>query len=232
MLRYVEGTFEEAGAPTIGASFFTHKILVDNVRVKLQLWDTAGQGMLPGPVVRRTKRAARRGGGAGHPDSPSTTPPTYPRARVLGCDAGGNAWAGLAERFRSMAPMYYRGAAAALLVFDVTSEITLEEAKRWVGELQRNTDAGTLICLVANKADLLKGESTVMQQGREYAESIDALFFTTSAKSGAGINEAFLVIVRQLLQRQQALGGAALSKPATIDVTATLPPAQGKGCCS
>ena len=38
---------------------------------------------------------------------------------------------------------YYRGASAALLVYDVTSANSLEEAKSWAAELQRNTDDDT-----------------------------------------------------------------------------------------
>eukprot|EP00045_Choanoeca_perplexa_P000057 m.12878 g.12878 ORF g.12878 m.12878 type:complete len:132 (+) comp10046_c0_seq1:27-422(+) len=53
------------------------------------------------------------------------------------------------ERFRSMAPMYYRGASAALLVYDVTSANSLEEAKSWAAELQRNTEDDTCIVFLS-----------------------------------------------------------------------------------
>ncbi len=43
------------------------------------------------------------------------------------------------ERYASLAPLYYRGAAAALVVFDITQEDTFEKAKYWVTELQKNT---------------------------------------------------------------------------------------------
>ena len=36
------------------------------------------------------------------------------------------------ERFRSMAPMYYRGAHAAILVFDITSSDSLDRVAEWV----------------------------------------------------------------------------------------------------
>jgi GTPase SAR1 family protein len=38
---------------------------------------------------------------------------------------------------------YYRGASAALLVYDVTNANSLEEAKSWAAELQRNTEDDT-----------------------------------------------------------------------------------------
>ncbi|CAN6459705.1 unnamed protein product [Victoria cruziana] len=41
------------------------------------------------------------------------------------------------ERYHSLAPMYYRGAAAAVVVYDITSMDSFVRAKKWVQELQR-----------------------------------------------------------------------------------------------
>ena len=41
------------------------------------------------------------------------------------------------ERYNSLAPMYYRGAQAAIVVYDITNADTFERAKSWVKELQR-----------------------------------------------------------------------------------------------
>ncbi|PPD72070.1 hypothetical protein GOBAR_DD31021 [Gossypium barbadense] len=41
------------------------------------------------------------------------------------------------ERYHSLAPMYYRGAAAAIVVYDITNSESFERAKKWVQELQR-----------------------------------------------------------------------------------------------
>ena len=42
------------------------------------------------------------------------------------------------ERYASLAPLYYRGASAAAIVYDVTNEDTFAKAKHWVSELQKN----------------------------------------------------------------------------------------------
>ncbi|KAK9762037.1 hypothetical protein K7432_012601 [Basidiobolus ranarum] len=42
------------------------------------------------------------------------------------------------ERFRSMAPMYYRGANAAIIVYDITSRKSFDEIETWVQELRKN----------------------------------------------------------------------------------------------
>ena len=41
------------------------------------------------------------------------------------------------ERYHSLAPMYYRGAQAAIVVYDITNQDTFMRAKTWVKELQR-----------------------------------------------------------------------------------------------
>ncbi|CAE6414671.1 unnamed protein product [Rhizoctonia solani] len=59
------------------------------------------------------------------------------------------------ERFHSLAPMYYRNAQAAVVVYDVTKEATLEKAKTWVKELQRQASPNIVIALAGNKVDLV-----------------------------------------------------------------------------
>ncbi|KAJ1651607.1 Vacuolar protein sorting-associated protein 21 [Dispira simplex] len=64
------------------------------------------------------------------------------------------------ERFYSLAPMYYRNAHAAVVVFDVTRASSLERAKSWVKELQRQANLNVVIALVGNKLDLVRPSST------------------------------------------------------------------------
>jgi len=99
------------------------------------------------------------------------------------------------ERYKSLAPMYYRGAAAAVVVYDITSKESLDAAKSWVSELQ-GTD--TLIALAGNKADL--GASRAVERGaaQAYAESMGVLYMETSAKSGQNVNELFHEIAVRL----------------------------------
>ena len=58
------------------------------------------------------------------------------------------------ERFASLAPMYYRNAQAALVVYDLTKPSSLVKARHWVAELQRQASPGLVIALCGNKADL------------------------------------------------------------------------------
>lgn len=74
------------------------------------------------------------------------------------------------ERFHSLAPMYYRNAQAAVVVYDVTKLASLEKAKSWVKELQRQANPNIVIALVGNKVDLVKPSSVSGASGLSDAE--------------------------------------------------------------
>lgn len=52
--------------------------------------------------------------------------------------------------------MYYRNAQAAVVVYDVTKASSLEKAKSWVKELQRQANPNIVIALAGNKVDLVQ----------------------------------------------------------------------------
>ena len=41
------------------------------------------------------------------------------------------------DRFKDLAPMYYRGSHGALVVYDITDASSLEKAKFWIRELNQ-----------------------------------------------------------------------------------------------
>ncbi|CAA2979205.1 Ras-related RABF2a [Olea europaea subsp. europaea] len=51
--------------------------------------------------------------------------------------------------------MYYRGASAAVIVYDIANQESFEQAKKWVRELQGQGNSNTDMALAGNKADLL-----------------------------------------------------------------------------
>merc|ERR1712066_170231 len=93
------------------------------------------------------------------------------------------------------APMYYRGAAAAVIVYDITSKESFDAAKSWGVELQ-STD--TLIALAGNKSDLEATRVIEHETARSYAETMGILYMETSAKSGQNVNELFHEIAVRL----------------------------------
>ncbi|XP_044947181.1 ras-related protein RHN1-like, partial [Hordeum vulgare subsp. vulgare] len=100
------------------------------------------------------------------------------------------------ERYHSLAPMYYRGAAAAVVVYDITSTDSYTRAKRWVDELQRQGNPHLVMALVGNKVDLKKKRKV----GTQYAERNDLFFMETSAKTAQNVGELFYYLAERLVK--------------------------------
>jgi small GTP-binding protein len=91
------------------------------------------------------------------------------------------------ERYHSLAPMYYRGAAAAVVVYDIGSAESFAKAQAWVRELQRQGAPGAVIALAGNKADLAgEGRAVTAEEARAYATENGLHFWETSAKVRMG----------------------------------------------
>ncbi|KAG2318423.1 hypothetical protein Bca52824_011636 [Brassica carinata] len=103
------------------------------------------------------------------------------------------------ERYHSLAPMYYRGAAAAVVVFDVTNQASFERAKKWVQELQAQVgNANMVVALAGNKSDLLDARKVTAEEAQTYAQENGLFFMETSAKTAVNVKEIFYEIGRRL----------------------------------
>ncbi|KAJ1462868.1 small GTPase superfamily [Pelagophyceae sp. CCMP2097] len=110
------------------------------------------------------------------------------------------------EKYHSLAPMYYRGAAAAVLVYDVSEPATFLRLQEWVRELRDQGPEHLVLTLAANKSDLQAKVPT--QKARDYAKTIGASFVETSAKEDQNVSELFTDIARHLPPVPQSEGAA------------------------
>lgn len=94
------------------------------------------------------------------------------------------------ERFKSMIPMYYKGAKAIIIVFDVTNVHSFEGAKKWLVEIKANISSSYKV-LCGNKIDLHEQRSVSNSEAKTYAESNQCVYIETSAKDNVGIDEMF-----------------------------------------
>jgi len=106
-------------------------------------------------------------------------------------------------RYRALAPLYYRGAAVVLLVYDVTNRETFAGGiKTWIKQLKEHCDLNELLLvLIGNKVDLEFLREVDESEAREYARSIGAIYWETSAKSGLNVEEVFANICSELEER-------------------------------
>ncbi|CAF4267711.1 unnamed protein product, partial [Rotaria sordida] len=102
------------------------------------------------------------------------------------------------EKYHSLAPMYYRGAHAAIVVYDITNADTFSRAKVWVKELQHQAASNIIIALAGNKVDLATTTRQVeVADAQTYAEENGLIFMETSAKTSMNVNDIFMAIARK-----------------------------------
>ena len=99
------------------------------------------------------------------------------------------------EKLRNLTKLFYNNSKIVIFVYDITRKETFEEIKNyWVKDVEEKLGKNIIKGIVANKIDLFLNEQVTQEEGEEYAESIDALFITTSAKTeGPAKFEDFLI---------------------------------------
>ena len=131
------------------------------------------------------------------------------------------------ERYRSLAPMYYRAAAAAIVVYDITNRSSFEGAKSWVRELQRRGEPNVVIALAGNKVDLEFRRKVKIEEAQAYAEENNLIHMETSARDAKNVKELFKEVAKRI-PKQNPTAEERASFP-------ILPPTgrdQKKSCCS
>lgn len=106
------------------------------------------------------------------------------------CDTGG------AEQFRSLAPSYYRRAAGALVVYDVTNRESFERLSSWLLEVQVHGGSHVSVMIVGNKSDCPRVVSRV--EGFEFALNHGTTFMETSAQSNENVEEVYKEMVQKI----------------------------------
>eukprot|EP00020_Sapocribrum_chincoteaguense_P006924 CAMPEP_0170739474 /NCGR_PEP_ID=MMETSP0437-20130122/5183_1 /TAXON_ID=0 /ORGANISM="Sexangularia sp." /LENGTH=216 /DNA_ID=CAMNT_0011077937 /DNA_START=60 /DNA_END=710 /DNA_ORIENTATION=- len=96
------------------------------------------------------------------------------------------------ESFRSITRSYYRGAAGALLVYDITRRDTFTHLESWLADARQHASPNMTVILIGNKADLESRRVVSREEGERFAKENGLLFLETSAKTAVAVEDAFV----------------------------------------
>ncbi|RIB22303.1 ras-related protein rab-2A-like protein [Gigaspora rosea] len=148
LLQFTDKRFQPAHDLTIGVEFGARFVEVEGKKIKLQIWDTAGQ-----------------------------------------------------ESFRSITRSYYRGAAGALLVYDITRRETFEHLLIWLEDARQHSNSDTTIMLIGNKSDLESKRVVSYAEGEAFARQHGLFFMETSAKTAENVEDAYVDTAKDIYEK-------------------------------
>ena len=105
------------------------------------------------------------------------------------------------ERFRSMAKIFYKDAKAIILVYDITSQKSFDALNNfWYDEIKNNSAGNPVYAVVGNKNDLYQNQQVDINEAKDFAKKLGAIFQLTSAKNGEGIAAIFDNIGKKIIK--------------------------------
>ncbi|XP_035678585.1 ras-related protein Rab-2A [Branchiostoma floridae] len=107
------------------------------------------------------------------------------------------------ESFRSITRSYYRGAAGALLVYDITRRDTFNHLTTWLEDARQHSNSNMVIMLIGNKSDLESRREVKKEEGEAFAREHGLIFMETSAKTAANVEEAFINTAKEIYEKIQ-----------------------------
>ncbi|CAD8110936.1 unnamed protein product [Paramecium primaurelia] len=105
------------------------------------------------------------------------------------------------ESFRSITRSYYRSAAGAIVVYDITKRESYENVARWMEEVKQNGNPKLSMLLVGNKGDLESERQISYNEAQQFAKECGIDFFETSAKTSNNVEEIFTKMAQIILEK-------------------------------
>lgn len=106
------------------------------------------------------------------------------------------------ERFRTITQSYYRSAHGAMIAYDITRRVTFDSVAHWIREVELYGAANVVLVLIGNKSDMEEEREVLFEEACSLANERGILAaLETSAKEAQHVEEAFLMMARELLAR-------------------------------
>ncbi|CCH44471.1 Ras-related protein [Wickerhamomyces ciferrii] len=139
------------------------------------------------------------------------------------------------ERFASLAPMYYRNAQAALVVYDITKPASFIKARHWIKELHEQASKDIIIALVGNKLDVVEEDESnrkvAYEEGETLANEEGLIFLETSAKTSFNVKEVFMNIGQKIPNPENVTASGEQGRnDARVDLNVNNDSVENNGC--
>jgi len=180
-LRFTRNEFRPYCESTIGASFMTKTV---NIPPPSHEKDAEPEEVQEHATTTRTE------GEKGETNEAIAKSPRRIEFKIW--DTAGQ------EKYASLAPMYYRGAAAAILVYDITNRVSFQVLKSWAEELRSSGPPGIVMAVCGNKLDLEDARQTPLHEAREFATEIGAFYIETSARDDENVERMFVELGKRI----------------------------------
>jgi len=92
------------------------------------------------------------------------------------------------ERYKALAPVYYRGSKAAIITFDLTSRTSFDNVVSWINLYHENAGNNPLLIL-GNKSDLIDHRCIDHSEAIALADKYNAKYVEVSAFSKSNLGE-------------------------------------------
>jgi GTPase KRas protein len=107
------------------------------------------------------------------------------------------------EEYKALRDQYMRSASGFLMVYSVIDRKTFEEINDFHSQILRVKDADNFpMVVVGNKCDLESERVISIDEGKNYAKSLNIGFMETSARARKNVDEAFHELVREVRKAQ------------------------------
>ncbi|MHA1265719.1 MAG: GTP-binding protein [Candidatus Helarchaeota archaeon] len=104
------------------------------------------------------------------------------------------------QKFAKIRHLFYEGADAVIIVFDITNKQTFINSSIWYKDYTTSTKKKFGV-LIGNKRDLEKNRVIPLEWGQSLSEKMKFEYYETSAKNGYNVEKVFLYLAKILLEK-------------------------------
>ena len=107
------------------------------------------------------------------------------------------------ERYQSVTNSYYKGSQGALVVYDITKEVSFINIEKWIKRTNDKLNENIKIILVGNKIDLADKRIVQTETALEKAKELNMPLMETSALENKNIKEVFEKLISNMYEEYE-----------------------------